>query len=119
MPLDRAFANHDVPLTQNSAFYLNSDGLIDQVGGEKRRAFGRKRIIALFEEQLARSLAEHRDAIMAAFTAYQGDEMRRDDGTLLGFRMHSCPSDWTGHQCPQRVKSRHKRRGHAKSASER
>ncbi len=36
---------------------------------------------------LTDSIAEQRDAIMAAFTAYQGDEIRRDDVTFLGFRM--------------------------------
>ncbi len=89
MPHDQAFTNHEVPLTQGSAYYLFSDGLVDQVGGAKRRAFGKKRIIALLEEHLDRPLAEQRDAIMAAFTAYQGDEIRRDDVTFLGFRMGS------------------------------
>ncbi len=85
VPHDRAFTNHQVPLTQGSAYYLFSDGLVDQVGGDERRAFGKKRIIALLEEHLARPLAEQGDAIMAAFTAYQGDEIRRDDVTMLGF----------------------------------
>ena len=89
VPLDQAITNHEVPLTPGSAYYIFSDGLVDQVGGEKRRAFGKKRIIALLEEHLAGPLAEQRDAVMAAFTAYQGDEIRRDDVTFLGFRMHS------------------------------
>ena len=89
VPLDRAFTNHQVPLSPGSAFYLFSDGLVDQVGGDKRRAFGKKRIIALLEGHLGRPPAEQRDAITAAFTAYQGDEIRRDDVTFLGFRMGS------------------------------
>ena len=89
VPLDRAFTNHLVPLSPGSAYYLFSDGLVDQVGGDKRRAFGKKRIIAVLEEHHARPLVEQRDAIMDAFTAYQGDEIRRDDVTFLGFRRHS------------------------------
>ena len=89
VPLDRAFANHTVDIEPDTVFYMFSDGLVDQVGGAKRRAFGKKRIIALLEEHLARPLAEQRDAVMAAFTAYQGDEIRRDDVTFLGFRMHA------------------------------
>ena len=85
VPLDRAFTNHQVPLSPGSAFYLFSDGLVDQVGGDKRRAFGKKRIIALLEERLGRPLAEQRDAITAAFNAYQRDEIRRDDVAMVGF----------------------------------
>ncbi len=89
VPLDRTFTNHEVPQTPGSAYYLFSDGLVDQVGGDKRRAFGKKRIIAVLKEYLTRPLAKQRDAIMAAFTAYQGDEIRRDDVTFLGFRIHA------------------------------
>ena len=89
VPLDQAFTNHEVPLTQGATYYMFSDGLVDQVGGDKRRAFGKKRIIALLEEHLDRPLSEQSDAIMDAFVAYQGDEIRRDDVTFLGFRMHA------------------------------
>ena len=68
-----------------SAYYLFGDGPVDQVGGDKRRAFGKKRIIALLEERLGRPLAEQRDAITAAFNAYQRDEIRRDDVAMVGF----------------------------------
>ncbi len=85
VPHDRAFTNHQVPLTQGSAYYLFGDGPVDQVGGDKRRAFGKKRIIALLEERLGRPLAEQRDAITAAFNAYQRDEIRRDDVAMVGF----------------------------------
>ena len=89
VPPDQAFTNHEVTLAPGSTYYMFSDGLVDQVGGDKRRAFGKKRIIALLEDHLTRPLTEQRDAIMDAFATYQGDEIRRDDVTFLGFRMQS------------------------------
>ena len=85
VPLDRTFTNHEVPLTPGTAYYLFSDGLVDQVGGDKRRAFGKKRIIALLEAHKDRPIAERGAAVMREFEAYQGAEVRRDDVTMLGF----------------------------------
>ena len=85
VPSDRAFTNHDVPLSPDSTYYLFSDGLVDQVGGDKRRAFGKKRIIALLDAHKDRPIAERGAAVMREFEAYQGAEIRRDDVTMLGF----------------------------------
>jgi hypothetical protein len=77
----------DVPLelTNNSSFYLTTDGLIDQVGGPRRLAFGKRRFSSFVAEQRGRPMPEQAAALMQVFAAYQGTEARRDDVTVLGF----------------------------------
>lgn len=77
----------DVPLelTNGSAFYLTTDGLIDQVGGPRRIAFGKKRFVAFITEHQTRPMPEQAEALRRAVAAYQGSEPRRDDLTVLGF----------------------------------
>ncbi|MNW09601.1 Stage II sporulation protein E (SpoIIE) [compost metagenome] len=64
---------------------LPTDGVIDQIGGPKQIAHGRRRLMQF--------MADHRGAkahsLCAAFTAsfgeWQGTQRRRDDVSLLAF----------------------------------
>jgi PAS domain S-box-containing protein len=73
-------------LKGGQTFYMTSDGLIDQVGGPHRRGFGRKRFIRLLLDIQAAALPDHRDRIQQALLDYQGDQKRRDDVSVIGFR---------------------------------
>ena len=44
VPPDQAFTNHEVALENGDTFYMTTDGLTDQIGGEKRRAPRRRRV---------------------------------------------------------------------------
>jgi serine phosphatase RsbU (regulator of sigma subunit) len=66
--------------------YLTTDGLVDQIGGELGRAFGRRRFNELLlRTREAASVQEQLDCVMAAFAEYQGREPRRDDLTVVAF----------------------------------
>lgn len=69
-----------------AAFYMASDGLFDQVGGPKRRGFGKRRFRELLMTMLDLPMAEQSPRIVEALSSYQGTEQRRDDVTVLGFR---------------------------------
>ena len=89
MPI-RCFWNQYSAIRQvspNTLYYLYSDGIIDQVGGEKRRGFGRKRLLRLLSELQHRPMAEQMTEIQHAMAEFQGDEIRRDDVTVVGFRL--------------------------------
>jgi PAS domain S-box-containing protein len=43
IPQDIQFTNHEVELLPDRVHYMTSDGIIDQIGGEKKRSFGKKR----------------------------------------------------------------------------
>ena len=82
---DTTFTDVPLELNDGSAFYLTTDGLIDQVGGPRRISFGKRRFAALIAEHQARPMPEQAEVLRQAVAAYQGGERRRDDLTVLGF----------------------------------
>lgn len=87
-PMDRAWQNHEFPLPPGTAVFLATDGLVDQPGGPKRIAFGKKRLCALLAEHRdTATLAPLRGLILKTLEDYQGAEARRDDVSLIGFRL--------------------------------
>jgi len=70
-------------LDQNSSFFIFSDGITDQVGGEKKLMYGKKRVIAHIKEAVDVQSAVNN--IVADINQYQAGHKRRDDLTLFGF----------------------------------
>ena len=83
--MDFAFTNHVRSIEKDDRYYMTSDGLVDQVGGEKHRAHGKRRLKEVIMETGGMKMANQAKAILEAFETYQGDEVRRDDISLLGF----------------------------------
>jgi len=79
------FSSHNIELHKENRFYMTSDGLIDQVGGERSRGFGKKRFKSLLATLSRVPMAEQKAQIMQALDSYQGDQRRRDDVAVLGF----------------------------------
>lgn len=85
-PYDYVWENHRLTLTPRDVFFTTTDGLTDQVGGERRIMYGKRRLQAL--------LLRHRDLPMPTLAQqlqqehrqYQGQQSRRDDLTFWGFR---------------------------------
>jgi serine phosphatase RsbU (regulator of sigma subunit) len=84
---DQSYEEHDVDIRPGTSCYLTSDGLIDQIGGEKRRSFGKRRFLALLVDLERRPMAEKAAEVEKALIAYQGDNTRRDDITVAGFAL--------------------------------
>ena len=84
-PHPQSFDVHDVSLTSSPTFYLFSDGLTDQVGGPKKIMYGKKRIIRKIGEISDLNLTIQN--ISQDFSQYQGENKRRDDISLFGFRV--------------------------------
>jgi len=84
---NQEYAEHDVGDLENKTFYMTSDGMTDQVGGERRRMFGKKRLKALLLEIQDLPLTRQRGRLQQALLDYQGDEPRRDDLSVIGFRI--------------------------------
>ncbi|MBT6095662.1 MAG: PAS domain S-box protein [Rhodospirillaceae bacterium] len=87
MPTERSFENKVVPVLSDSIFYMWSDGLVDQVGGLKRRSFGKRRVLKVLKDYHKMSMADQRARIIRDFEEYHHGESRRDDLTLIGFRL--------------------------------
>ncbi len=85
-PMDYVWTNRELALTDGSAVYLATDGLTDQIGGPRQIAFGRKRLAALLQACRAAPMAEQESRVRDALREYQGNQRRRDDVSVLGFR---------------------------------
>jgi CheY-like chemotaxis protein len=87
IPNDQVFDTHEIELNGDPRFYMVSDGIIDQIGGERGRSYGKRR----FQENLLSiqdiPMSEQKALIYAALIAYQGSQVRRDDISAIGFRV--------------------------------
>lgn len=82
---DQVWNTHEVPLGARSVVVIPTDGVIDQIGGPKQIAHGRRRLMQFMAEHRgarARSLC---NAFAASFAEWQGPQRRRDDVSLLAF----------------------------------
>lgn len=87
IPFDQEYAEHRINITSGQAVYMTSDGLIDQVGGERRRSYGKKRFKELLLSVQDKPMREQKDIIYHALTDFQGDQNRRDDVAVIGFKI--------------------------------
>lgn len=83
--MDYKFTNHHISLKPGMKFYMYSDGINDQIGGPKRRGFGRKRLNKILIQNQHLPMATQKQNIYSVFTEYQGQEIRRDDVSMVGF----------------------------------
>lgn len=85
--IDQEYSNREMAITEGQRFYMVSDGLIDQIGGERHRMFGKKRFKKLVVSGWDKPFAEQKRHILDALAEYQGGESRRDDLSVVGFTM--------------------------------
>ncbi len=85
--LNVKFVNHRVPFEKGTAFYLYSDGYVDQLGGEKESRFGTPRLKELLLKNRLMPFEKQREMLLWAFNEWQksGQNERQDDVTLIGF----------------------------------
>ena len=81
------FVNHSVHIDANMHFYLNSDGILDQSGGDKGWGFGRRRLSRLISSAASLPGNEQKQKIERELALYQQGYPQRDDITVLGFHL--------------------------------
>jgi serine phosphatase RsbU (regulator of sigma subunit) len=85
----RRFESHQLALAEGTTFYLVTDGILDQAGGEKGLPFGRRGFLAWLEQHATTPLEQQKIALINVLSAYQGTHPQRDDITVLAFRFES------------------------------
>ncbi|MAO49605.1 MAG: protein-serine/threonine phosphatase [Pusillimonas sp.] len=85
-PARAVWKNHTTELTANTLVLACTDGLIDQIGGAKHIAFGKRRVRQALLQHRTLSAPALLESLMATLSQYQGTQARRDDLTLFGFR---------------------------------
>ncbi len=83
--MDHDFSNHDIDIRSGDAFYLFSDGYTDQLGGEKGRSFGKKRLREMLASMDSISFNDRKQILLDSFDEYKGSYDRQDDVTVIGF----------------------------------
>lgn len=86
IPRHVRFTPHHLELRPDRYYYMMSDGLIDQVGSKVRCGFGKRRFMDLIQSLRSTPIQEHGDRIKQALLDHQGEQSRRDDVTVIGFR---------------------------------
>lgn len=84
---EMSFENYKILYSPGTAIYMVTDGITDQVGGEKHLPYGKKKLMASIENVKNISMREQADTIIHSFENYCGNELLRDDITILGFRL--------------------------------
>lgn len=85
--LSATFTNHEIEVAPGDAFYLTTDGLLDQSGGSAGMPFGRRRLLDFIEWARSRPMAEQCTALEHQLGIWQGEFPQRDDITVIGFRL--------------------------------
>ncbi|MBF0446728.1 MAG: transporter substrate-binding domain-containing protein [Magnetococcales bacterium] len=87
IPRDQIYQDISIELRPWQRFYMTSDGIIDQVGGKKRRGFGKRRFTELLLKSRDIPFEEQKTILLQALTDHQGSESRRDDVSIIGFSL--------------------------------
>ncbi|MDY0146849.1 MAG: SpoIIE family protein phosphatase [Halothiobacillus sp.] len=82
-PLDFKWHNHTIAIDEPSRIFMLTDGVIDQIGGPRKIAFGKKRLTQFLTEQRRVEMPLQKKRFIETFSHYQGTQTRRDDVTLL------------------------------------
>ncbi|MGQ5523250.1 PP2C family protein-serine/threonine phosphatase [Chitinimonas sp. PSY-7] len=85
-PMDYQWHTQVIDAPPGTLMFVTTDGLVDQIGGPKQTAFGKRRI----RESILAQRNERADVIgmsvINAYSLWQADQPRRDDLTFLCFR---------------------------------
>ena len=79
------FTEHEIAIHKDKKFYMTTDGLIGQAGGDHCLPFGHRRFLKFISEHHESSFSEQKTHLEALLAQYQGNEEQRDDITVIGF----------------------------------
>ena len=96
-PLDAEFGNQSVQLEPGQRFYLFTDGILDQNGGERGFAFGRSRLAEALRVWRDRPLRLLADDLSGLLSAYRSTFTQRDDIALIAFLLDRAPPSQRSH----------------------
>lgn len=86
-PLDQTWPEVEIPIEGAQRLFLATDGVGDQIGEATPMAFGWRRFAAALQQGADAPIRDQVDAAEQALLAWQGQEDRRDDISILGVRI--------------------------------
>jgi serine phosphatase RsbU (regulator of sigma subunit) len=85
----RPFTCQTLDLEPGNVFYLVTDGILDQSGGDRGLPFGRSGFVRWIREHSGLPLEVQEESLTRELSGYRGDRPQRDDITVLAFRFES------------------------------
>ena len=86
-PEDYVWNNQTFDAAPGTRLYISTDGVIDQIGGPKSIAFGKKRMREIIRLVGYEPMTKQMAVLQEKLREYQNENSRRDDVTILGFRV--------------------------------
>ncbi len=83
---EQPFNLHIIKLTENDYIYMTSDGYTDQIGGENKKRFKRKRFMNLLKEVYGLPMPQQREVFFQTFQRWKGACEQIDDILVLGIK---------------------------------
>lgn len=84
---DHTFSSYDLKVSPGDRFYLFSDGLADQFGGEKGRKFSYKRLREWVSTQDGQPMKSQATDIGQVFDQWRGNHGQLDDVLVIGVQL--------------------------------
>lgn len=78
---------HEISYEKDSKFFVASDGLFDQIGEETHLPFGYSIFKKIILQNHNNNISKISDLIWDEFSRHMGNQQRRDDVTLIGFKI--------------------------------
>lgn len=85
----RPFTCQTMDLEPGNVFYLVTDGILDQSGGDRGLPFGRSGFVTWIRKHSGLPLEIQEESLTRELSGYRGDRPQRDDITVLAFRFES------------------------------
>lgn len=80
----QSYDKHVIQVKTGDQFYMVTDGIRDQFGGEFNRKLGRKRLADILAKHSELELGSREKALQQAFLIWKGANTKVDDATLIG-----------------------------------
>ncbi len=84
---DKPFENNEIDIQYGDAFYIYSDGYVDQFGGKKGKKFYSKRFKRMLLEIHEMPMREQGKYLGKVYKEWKGDLEQVDDILVMGFRL--------------------------------
>ena len=84
---DRTFTNHDIALEEGDAFYVFSDGFMDQKGGKENKRYMSKRFKTLLLDIQDLPMPDQKEQMNKTLCSWMGSNAQTDDILVIGVRM--------------------------------
>ena len=85
LPPRKAFTDRVIRVEPGMSFYMLTDGVCDNMGGDPPMLLGKKRLCGMIGPIQDLPMSSQIEHIEKKLADYRGDQPRRDDMTLMGF----------------------------------